>query len=540
MSDPFGFGNVPLAGESCKEKNVCAFCESEMTVSSKFLKISEDNRIGDVPVVLTEVKHPETNYVCLEHWRQNKEQFEKLYGRDSYEGNPSRRDASVEIAQRCALDKQGEMDPDKTIALDDKAQDVESAGDATIDDVDPVERIAELQRDALKLATAALPPGMFIGLGAASSAINGGSDGTGLDFNNLSPLFLRFLAWQRLNQINQQIQMLNTGMTSEQKSAVAEMNAEILKSKKTVHKSETRHRRGKAVSMDDVKSSFDLRKTASEPEKKRARTEEKAAEVKPAVKDSTEMVDDDVSGIKPETARSKPNAAVIKPDSTGSKPNVAGNKPDAAANKQDVAVNKPEVPVIKPEVKPDAAVSKPAEKTESEKPSKSESIENTMQSEDASNADKDSKTIQEQVKRIMDDPLRMQYFLDNVRQGDIPYARLISFSNRITIAVLDKQPLICGRERSGDTDCNFLEIGDLTLHKRAVSRKHFVITYDSDIRMFFIEVFSRNGVILNGQDLRDGRHPLQSGASISVQHFTMFFVIPSKFNPPSTFYASKK
>ena len=74
--DPFGLGTVPLAGESSKEKNVCAFCENEMNVNPRFFKIDEDKRVGDVPLVLTDIKHPEAQFVCMEHWRQNKELFE--------------------------------------------------------------------------------------------------------------------------------------------------------------------------------------------------------------------------------------------------------------------------------------------------------------------------------------------------------------------------------------------------------------------------------------------------------------------------------
>ena len=49
---------------------------------------------------------------------------------------------------------------------------------------------------------------MFVGVQAASSAIEGVSDGCGLDFSKLSPLFLRFLAWQRLNQVSYLIELI--------------------------------------------------------------------------------------------------------------------------------------------------------------------------------------------------------------------------------------------------------------------------------------------------------------------------------------------
>lgn len=122
MSDAFGFGPVPLAGESPKDKKTCAFCERSTTVSPKFLKIGPDRRVGDVPLLLTKVTHPESPYVCLQHWEENKHLYEvcafpavgvlelytlltvalstqthqntqKQFGRDSFEGNPTSVDA---------------------------------------------------------------------------------------------------------------------------------------------------------------------------------------------------------------------------------------------------------------------------------------------------------------------------------------------------------------------------------------------------------------------------------------------------------------
>lgn len=42
---------------------------------------------------------------------------------------------------------------------------------------------------------------MFIGTPAVEAAISGGASGIGLDITQLSPMFLHFLAWQRLNQV---------------------------------------------------------------------------------------------------------------------------------------------------------------------------------------------------------------------------------------------------------------------------------------------------------------------------------------------------
>lgn len=42
---------------------------------------------------------------------------------------------------------------------------------------------------------------MFIGVPAMEGALNGGGTGIGLDITKLSPLFIMFLGWQRLNQV---------------------------------------------------------------------------------------------------------------------------------------------------------------------------------------------------------------------------------------------------------------------------------------------------------------------------------------------------
>lgn len=76
MSDAFGFGPVPLAGESPKDKKTCAFCERSTTVSPKFIRIGPDRRLGDVPLLLTRMTHPESQYVCLQHWEENKHLYE--------------------------------------------------------------------------------------------------------------------------------------------------------------------------------------------------------------------------------------------------------------------------------------------------------------------------------------------------------------------------------------------------------------------------------------------------------------------------------
>jgi len=147
--------------------------------------------------------------------------------------------------------------------------------------------------------------------------------------------------------------------------------------------------------------------------------------------------------------------------------------------------------------------------------------------------DKEEESVEEKVNRIMEDAEKKKRFA-SIDQEERRYARLVSFRPPITIALLNTQPLVCGRERSeDDATGNFLEIGDLTLHKRAVSRRHFMITYDSDVNTFFIEVLSRNGIKLDGVEYHDGRHPLHSGSSISVQHFTMYFDIPEELYVPS-------
>lgn len=76
MSEGFGLGAVPYAGESPKEKMTCAFCERSSTVSPKFIRIDADRRVGDIPLVLTNVIHKESHVVCLQHWLENKQRYE--------------------------------------------------------------------------------------------------------------------------------------------------------------------------------------------------------------------------------------------------------------------------------------------------------------------------------------------------------------------------------------------------------------------------------------------------------------------------------
>ena len=123
-----------------------------------------------------------------------------------------------------------------------------------------------------------------------------------------------------------------------------------------------------------------------------------------------------------------------------------------------------------------------------------------------------------------------QLFLNTVDQTERRYARIVAFNT--TLALIMAQPLVCGREKKDDYP-NFLAIGDLTSHKRAVSRKHFIITYDPDVKMFFIEVMSQNGLILDGHLFLDGKHPLHDNSVITVQSFTMSFAAPEGIIPPT-------
>ena len=116
---------------------------------------------------------------------------------------------------------------------------------------DAVHETAELQREVFKLATAALvchqqkkaesdkcgvattrkngigcgttqqPPGMFIGMPAVEAAIKGNGASIGLDITQLSPLFLYFLAWQRLSQVRATKKSKTTTTTSKKQLDVA-------------------------------------------------------------------------------------------------------------------------------------------------------------------------------------------------------------------------------------------------------------------------------------------------------------------------------
>ena len=75
--DYFNFGPVPLAGESQTTYQMCAFCEVPLKSSAKFFPIDkESQKIAGIPIVITNMIHPEANCVCIEHWQKNKMEYE--------------------------------------------------------------------------------------------------------------------------------------------------------------------------------------------------------------------------------------------------------------------------------------------------------------------------------------------------------------------------------------------------------------------------------------------------------------------------------
>lgn len=85
------------------------------------------------------------------------------------------------------------------------------------------ERLMAIQRRAYELARSSLPHGVFVDTDLTSmflmdsdaqlpsvgsrSPPEGVGAGVGFDLNKASPIFIQFLAWQRLMQINQQIRI---------------------------------------------------------------------------------------------------------------------------------------------------------------------------------------------------------------------------------------------------------------------------------------------------------------------------------------------
>lgn len=80
------------------------------------------------------------------------------------------------------------------------------------------ERLIALQKRSCELALSSLPHGVFVGTDVASIFLadpdnqasnnaNRGNVDAGFDLNKASPIFVQFLAWQRLMQINQQIRI---------------------------------------------------------------------------------------------------------------------------------------------------------------------------------------------------------------------------------------------------------------------------------------------------------------------------------------------
>lgn len=131
-----------------------------------------------------------------------------------------------------------------------------------------------------------------------------------------------------------------------------------------------------------------------------------------------------------------------------------------------------------------------------------------------------------------DEEFRRQ-FIESVDQNERRFARLMAFQPPVALALMDREPLVCGREKLHEGG-HFLAIGDITPHKRAVSRRHFSIHYNKATGTFYLKVLSQNGLMLNTQLLLNGMHPLKNGSRIVVQHFVMFFEVPENFTPPTT------
>lgn len=82
------------------------------------------------------------------------------------------------------------------------------------------EHLMKIQRRAYELAVSSLPHGVFVDPDLTSvfltdtetdhtgnSRNNGVDTSVGFDLNKASPIFIQFLAWQRLMQVNQQIRI---------------------------------------------------------------------------------------------------------------------------------------------------------------------------------------------------------------------------------------------------------------------------------------------------------------------------------------------
>eukprot|EP00727_Mastigamoeba_balamuthi_P013008 m51a1_g833 hypothetical protein (751) ;mRNA; r:737674-741448 len=83
------------------------------------------------------------------------------------------------------------------------------------------ENVASLQAEQFKLTLGSMPPGVYISPDVVKQAI--GPQSNVLNIDQLSPLFVQFLAWQRLQQINQQMQMSATQLNAEQMQQIREL-----------------------------------------------------------------------------------------------------------------------------------------------------------------------------------------------------------------------------------------------------------------------------------------------------------------------------
>ncbi|KAH3757883.1 hypothetical protein Pelo_10309 [Pelomyxa schiedti] len=168
----------------------CIFCPKAeagaATGLTHFIPVINGKACGEAPIVLGKERiHPDSTWICLQHWKENKEKLQDMEAKSKgwlsfFETTlPA---LNLEASPSHSRDKDVPMLPF------------------------PADTFAERQRQQFRLAASALPSCVSLNPAILACA-SGIQDFTPLTLDQLSPEFIRFLAWQRLMQINQKLQM---------------------------------------------------------------------------------------------------------------------------------------------------------------------------------------------------------------------------------------------------------------------------------------------------------------------------------------------
>ena len=337
------------------------------------------------------------------------------------------------------------------------------------------------------------------------------------------------------------MQMMSVELKPEQKSAIAEMKLEIMR------------RNNKQTATKNAAKESETQSKEAEAEAEASTKKEEAKTPQPSEKEDKGTTDKKQQNRKLEETAKKSNASssdeeeaknvepAPKRSRTSTVPGVDEDVTlDCVEQESKAATNQTQSKAAAPGTDAEQAAAAAAAATQTATPSEStKTLEKEKEPAVAAATDKAEgqksiiPALQVLEERSALDEAFRRKFMESVDQNERRFARLVAFHPPVTLALLNRDPLVCGREPLRDGS-NFLAIGDITPHKRAVSRRHFSINYDKATAKFYLKVLSQNGLMLNTQLLLAGTHPLTSGARIVVQHFVMYFEVPENFTPPAT------